>query len=138
MKIHIPDIATLMVDVGIPFEAQSRYLEVAVARTLAYNTAIPAEPVASTREFFKGTLEGQIAPALDSLVERIPLDVKNVLELTYQIWELRYGLVHPQTNALAWALLDAVSKKANIVPDIDFTDPTLARLSSVIASGLEK
>lgn len=138
MKINIPDIATVMIDVGIPFDAQGRYLSAAIARTLGYNLAIPAEAVGSPRDYFKGMLEGQAAAALDALIERLPFDAAAVLELTYKIWELRYGLVHPQTNALSWALLDALSKKANIAPDMDFTDPLLARLSTIVSAGLEK
>lgn len=137
MKIYAPDIASTLTELGVPFEAQGRYLRAALARVIGYKLPIPAEPVASLEEHFKGLLEGQVAGALDSLNERIPLDFSATLDLVRKVWEVRYGLVHPHTDAQSWALLDACAKRAHICDDVDFADPALQRLGSVISNGLE-
>ncbi len=136
MKIYITDIASTLVQLGVPFEAQARYLQVAVARVIGYKLPLPAEPVEVPSAYFQEHLAGQAGPALDHLNERIPLDYSATLDLIQKIWEMRYGLVHPQTDAQAWTLLDACAKKAHLADDVDFNDPTLQRLSSVLSEGL--
>lgn len=138
MKINVPDIATVLIDLGVPFEAQARYLQAAAARVLGYLLPIPAEPVASISAHYDEQLAPRVAAALDAITERVPLDYNAALALTRQVWEVRYGLVHPQTNAQAWALLDACAKQARICTDVDFTDPALQRLSSVLSAGTEQ
>ncbi len=137
MKIYAPDIASTLLELGVPFEAQGRYLKAALGRVIGYMLPIPAEPVESLNDHFKGTLEGKVAAALDVLNERIPLDYVATLALVQKVWEVRYGLVHPQTDAQAWALLDACAKRAHLCDEVDFADPTLQRLGAVITAGLE-
>jgi hypothetical protein len=137
MKINVPDIATVLIELGVPFEAQAKYLQAAVGRVVGYLLPIPAEPVASTSAFYTENLAPRVATALDALTERVPLDYAATLALVQQVWEVRYGLVHPQTNAQAWALLDACVKQARII-DVDFADGAVQRLASVLSAGVEQ
>lgn len=138
MKINANDIASTLVELGIPFEAQGRYLQVAIARVIGYLLPIPAEAVTSTPAYFEEHLASKVAGALDAITERIPVDYEATLALTRKVWEVRYGLVHPQTDAQAWALLDACVKKAHICEDIDFSDAALQRLGSALTASLEQ
>jgi len=137
MKINVPDIATVLIELGVPFEAQAKYLQAAVGRVVGYLLPIPAEPVTSTQAHFDEHLSSQAAGALDAITERIPLDYNATLALVQKVWEVRYGMVHPQTNSEAWALLDACVQKARIV-DVDFSDAAIQRLASVLSAGVEQ
>ncbi len=138
MKINVSDIASTINELGIPFEAQSRYLVAALARVLAYMLPIPANNVAGTPgEMFQSTYGAQVTAALDALNERMPVDYQQVLELTQKIWEVRYHLVHPNRDAQAWAAIDCCVQKANLGFEIDFTDAALQRLGQVITQGVE-
>lgn len=137
MKINVPDIATVLIELGVPFEAQAKYLQAAVGRVVGYLLPIPAEPVTSTQAYYSENLAARVAEALDALTERVPLDYNATIALVQQVWEVRYGLVHPQTNAQAWALLDACVKQARII-DVDFSDAAVQRLASVLGAGVEQ
>lgn len=138
MKIIVSDIASALVELGIPFEAQSRYLQAAVAKVIGYSLPIPAEAAADVSTYFDETLAATVAGALDSLNERVPVDYVQTTALIRQVWGVRYGIVHPQNSAQAWAVLDACVKKAHICDDVDFADASIQRLAAILAGGLER
>lgn len=138
MKINVPDIATTLVSSGIPTEKQAAYLQAAVARVVGYLLPIPAEAVADTQAHFKGLLEGRAAAAVDAINERMPLDFNSTLAMIRQIWEVRYGMVHPSSPTESWAVIDACVQKARISAQVDFNDPLLQRLGSVLSAGVEQ
>jgi len=138
MKIIVSDIASEMAQLGIPPEAQERYLVAALSRVLGYLLPIPANDIAgSLDEYFAVNHGKDVANALTALNERMPVDFDQVQSLTQKIWEVRYGLVHARRDAQAWGLLDACVQKANLGYDIDFTDASLQRLAAVMTQGLE-
>ena len=142
MKINVQNIAALLIDLGIPPERQGQYLNTAAARVLAYLLPLPTTPLCDetqcTRTYFKENMSAQVATALDAIVERVPVDVDTVDELTYQIWDVRYNLLYPRFNKPIWDLLDHCVNQARIVPSIGFDDPALHRLGAVLVEGVEQ
>lgn len=137
MKINVPDIASTLTDLGIPFESQSNYLVAAVARVLGYLLPIPAAAVEGPAcEFFKSAYTENLTKALDALNERMPVDYLAVADLTQKIWEVRYSLVHPTREVQAWTLIDGCIDKAHIGFEVNMADPALQRLGAVIAEGV--
>ena len=137
MKINVNNIAQALAQHGIAPEKQGEYLTAAVARLAGYLLPIPPAPIESTQLHFKGALEGQVAPVLDALIERIPFDYEQALLQIRSIWELRYALVHGSQNQAVWALLDQAVKSTQIQSAVDFTDPALQLLADAIAKNLE-
>lgn len=137
MNINVPDIALTLQDLGIPAERQGDYLKAAIARVVAFRLPLPAEPVVNAADHYKGALEGRVVQAIDVINERLPLDYDGVLELTQQLWTVRYGLVHPSTISQGWDLFDKVATDV-LNCDIDMTDPALQRLGRVLTDGIDK
>lgn len=139
MKIYVPDIASALVDLGVPAESQGQYLVVAIARVIAYRLPIPPEPVlGEARDYYDAELAPRVSAALDAIVERVPVDYAAVLDATYQLWEMRYSLVHRPIGASGWAMLDACVNAGKILPDVPFTDPTVQRLCSILSDGVDE
>jgi hypothetical protein len=134
MKINPNNIANLLIDLGIKPEDQGKYLNAAAARVIAYRLPLPAEAVlGESSDYFKTELEDRVVVALDAIVERMPIDVDAVIALTYQIWSIRYSLVHCPVGQTGWCLLDTCVKQSRISPEVDFTDDALKQLSSALS-----
>jgi hypothetical protein len=142
MKINVNNIASLLIDLGIPPEKQGEYLNAATARVLGYLLPLPTTPLSDetqgTRAYFKEHLSHQVVSALDAIIERVPVDVDTVEELACQIWDLRYNLLYSRFNKPIWDLLDTCVNQARIVSAISFNDPALHRLSAVLVEGVEQ
>lgn len=138
MKISASNIASTLVELGIPAEASHQYLVVALARVLGYLLPVPAAPVEHPAEFFQSSYGDSINGALDALNERMPVDYGVVVDLSRKVWELRYGIVHPSLDQQVWATLDKVLDKKYLGIEIDLFDPALSRLGNVIAAGVEQ
>ena len=132
MKIDLNNLATALVKLNIPAESQGKFIQAAVARTLAFGLPLPAE--APGPDHFE-SLKAQIAPSLDGLVERFPIDFDETLALTGRIYNLRVSLLHPVTSAQEEGFLSICCQKGMLECDVDFADPAVSLLAGVIKGG---
>jgi hypothetical protein len=138
MKIYVPDIASTLVDLGVPAESQGQYLIAAIARVIAYRLPIPAEAVlGEARDHYDTVLAPRVSAAMDAIVERVPVDYDAVLNLTYQLWDIRYSLVHRPIGASGWAMLDACVNASKVLPGVSYTDATVQQLCTILADGVD-
>lgn len=137
MKINVNNVAFALTKFQIAPEKQGEYLTTAVARAVGYLLPIPAEKVENEQTYFKGTLEGMVAPVLDALIERFPFDFDQALAAVNAIWQVRYALVHDHTSSVVWALLDAACKQNQCKLPADLNDPAVQLLAGAITQNLE-
>lgn len=137
MKINVNNIAFALTQLQIAPEQQGAYLTAAVARVVGYLLPIPTEKPADEAAYFKGTLEGQVAPVLDALIERFPFEFDEAMAAIQAIWQLRYKLVHDHTAQAVWALLDSACKQSQCKLAVEASDPAVQLLSDAIAKNLE-
>lgn len=139
MKIYVPDIASLLVELGISAEDQGKYVVAAIARVIGYRLPVPADAViGEASNYYKEELAPRVSAALDAIVERIPVDYEAVLALTYAIWDVRYSIVHRPVGPSGWVMLDACINLGTVRPDVPFTDPTVQRLSRILNDNVDE
>ncbi|QVD49157.1 hypothetical protein LUCX_87 [Xanthomonas phage vB_XciM_LucasX] len=136
MKINARMLTTHLLEAGIGGEAQAGYLQSAVARVIGYLLPIPSEPV-EVLEHIKGSLEDVAAKALDAVLEVAPLDHDATMELIFQVWKVRYNLVHPSISAPTWKLLDIAASQGLISAPVSFADPLVQRLGALLSKEME-
>ena len=138
MKIQVNQIASILIDIGIPPEKQGLYLNAAAAKVIAYRLKLPAEPVVGdASDYFRTELEPLVAGALDAIVERMPIDVAATIEMTHRLWDMRYGMVHRPVGREGWAMLDLCANRSGIEPGVNFTDDALMRLCGALSEGID-
>lgn len=102
---------------GVPLRERGRALEIIVGEAVASRLTIPPSPVKSTNDFFNTQNKVKVFELLAKVNEIAVIDLDRTCNLIYQIWRIRYALVHRPCDPTVGRLLHfAVMANDNLIP----------------------
>ena len=106
----------------VPMAHRSKAIELILAEAIASRLALPTTRVNSTNDYFVAHHKVEALDLLGAANEHAVIDIDRAANLVYQIWRIRYGLVHqPNDTSIGRVVSFAMAANTLKIPG-DFRD----------------
>lgn len=99
-------------------------LSFALAQSIAYNLQLPSSNVDSTRSFYQSNHAENVRKQVSEFNEHFVVNTKEVLDLIFKIYTVRYKLVFEPTNQFVLKAIDTL-----VTQDVEDIPPVISDLA---------
>lgn len=131
MKIDTSFISCEMEAAGVPLGDRAQLLSVGLSRAIAYRLPMPTAPVSAPRIWYAENCEREVLDTAAHVNEGCVIDLGDVTELTYKLWQMRYNVCFTGSEEATANVLDSACQDSVLV-----SQPVAAMVTSVESRSL--